>query len=200
MKYQDRSHFNLITDFVSNLEKDHAFYAERVDMYKDEEDWESRREGLQHMIKVEVEIMRACFNTSNNPIFILRAFKCCVDGRLAIPDWITNYIYEASSRILDAAYSDDDRSEKEILAAAFNFRSCGRGNYFKRYIENLKQMSKLAEVMRVKTSSDKSFEEIEYQVANETYPEDANKSDKLQRRLRSWREKLQKTPEDLFQA
>jgi hypothetical protein len=183
---------------MDGLVKQHSFYAERVDQHIDEEDSDSHREGLQHMIQVEIEIMRACFETSKNPIFIFRAFMCCVDGRLSIPDWIMDYFYEASLRLLDAAYSGDGRSEKDILAHALDFKSSGRGNYFKQYIENLKQYSQLADVMRVKLSSDLSFEEIEGQVANEAFPDDAEAADKLQRNLRSWREKLQNIPDDLF--
>ena len=94
--------------------------------------------------------------------------------------------------------SNDGRSEKNILADALDFESSGRGNYFTQYINNIDEYSKLAEVMLLKTSSDLSFEEIEGQVANERCPEDANAADKLQRGLRSWREKLQKIPKDLF--
>ena len=92
MKYQDRSYFKLIAEFMKGLEEQHTFYAKRVDMHFEEEDSQSHREGLQHMIKIEVEIMRACFETSKNPIFIFRAFMCCVDGRLSAK-WESGFYY-----------------------------------------------------------------------------------------------------------
>ena len=162
LKHRDQARFKFICDIVSNLEMNHTLRIKLRDRHKDKK---SHRKSFKEWMELEVEIMRACFETSKNPIFIFRGFMVCVDGQLSIPDWIKDYFYKAAKQLLDAAYNKPDgRSEKKILADALDFNSSGRGNFFTQFVNNLDEYSMLAEVMAAKTSSDMSFEEIEGQV------------------------------------
>lgn len=51
--------------------------------------------------------------------------------------------------------------------------------------------------MQKKMSSDLSFEEIETQIANKRYPDDEDAASTMARKLRTFRENLQKIPNDL---
>ena len=51
--------------------------------------------------------------------------------------------------------------------------------------------------MQKKMTSDLSYEEIEVQIANNRYPDDEDAANTMRRRLRTFRENLQKIPNDL---
>jgi len=198
MKYRDQSNFKFIIEFVSNLKKNHSFYSERIKNCELAQDPQVQKESSQHMISLEVEIMRASYETTKNPIFIWRALMCCIDSELTFPKWVVDYFYNASLNILNASYSDNPKREKDLLADALGFKSSGRGNSFTRYKNSVEEIyPALAKVMHEKTTSDDSFETIEGRVANEAFPDDSVEADKHARNLRRWREMLQNIPKDL---
>jgi hypothetical protein len=188
MKDRQRDHFRLITDYMSDLEKKHEFYIRRL------------KEGVgpNVMLKIEIEILRACYEVTKNPIFLWRAIETCLSAEIDFPQWITDYLFTAACKIMDSAYnSPRSKSEKDFLADALKFESSGSSNNFTKYIPTLEHYAEVAETMQKKMSSDLSFEEIEAKIANNRYPDDEDAASTMARKLRTFRENLQKIPNDL---
>jgi hypothetical protein len=197
-KRKQRAQFKLISEFCSNLETNHEFYVKRLEKFKKDPDSKNLYKGAQEMIEVQVEIMRACYEVSKNPIFLWRAFSNCVDGKLKFPQWIINYFYKSALNIVKAAddYESSQR-EKDLLSNALNFRSSGNVNNFSEWNNILQRLKSVSEVMRQKTTSDLTFEEIEARVAYNIEPNNEQKQTKIERNLKRWRQALQKIPKDL---
>lgn len=189
MKNRQRSHFKFIAEYLSNLEKNHDFYIRRL------------KEGIgnKDMLQIEIEILRACYEVTKNPIILWRSIKGCIEAEIDFPDWVTDYLLKSSGRIIDSAYSyNPEKRDKDILADAFEFKEIGGPwNNRTQYVEKLKWFIKVSEVMQMKMNSDLSFEKIEVQVANKYFPDDEDKASTEARKFRMLREKLQKIPTDL---
>lgn len=195
---KQRAQFKLISEFCSNLEKNHEIYVSRLEKFKNDPDNKNLYKGAQEMIEVQVEIMRACYEVTKNPIFLWRAFANCVDGKLDFPQWISNYLYESALNIVNSAYAyKPGQREKNLLTEALNFRSSGNVNNFSDWNNILQHLKSVSEVMRQKTTSDLTFEEIEARVAYNIEPNKESKQSKIENNLKRWRQKLQKLPENL---
>jgi hypothetical protein len=176
----------VITEYLSNLEKNHEFY---IRLLKD-------GRGSKDMLHVEIEILYAVFEVTKNPIFLWRAIKTCIEAEIEFPKWITDYLLKSSCKIVDSAYNYNPRErEKDLVADAFDFKKIGGPwNNFTQYIERLKWHIRVSEVMQIKMRSDLKFTKIEEQIANKYFPDDVDAASAEARRLRNWREKLQKIP------
>jgi hypothetical protein len=154
----------------------------------------------QKWIESEVEMMRVFYGITRNPIFLWRAFANCVDGKLSFPQWIIDYFYDSAVKIVNAAYaykSDKPDREKNLLSEALNFKSSGNKNNLSEWNKIFLELKEVSKVMRAKMTSDFTYEEIEAQVAADLEPDDEEEQTKIERRLKRWRQALQKIPEDL---
>jgi hypothetical protein len=188
MKNRQQAHFKLIAEYLSNLERNYDFYIQHL------------KEGVgnKDMLKIEDEILRACFEVTNNPIFLWRAIKTCVNAEIDFQSWITDYLFKAASKIMESAYNPPSKkSEKDILADALMFNSSGSVNNFTKYKPSLERFSRVSKVMQKRMTSDLTFEKIEAQIAHERYPDDERAEEAEARKLKKWREKLQKIPDNL---
>jgi hypothetical protein len=188
--------FAFLSEFCSNLEKNHTFYANRVKKFKNDPNAKNLLKGARQWIEAEVELMRICYEDTQNPIFLWRAFANCVDGELDFPQWIIHYFYNSAVKIVNAAHTYESDREKNLLSKALNFRSSGNKNNFSEWKKIILQLKSINEVMRVKMTSDLTYEQIEARVAADIEPANEKEQMKLEKNLKRWRQKLQKMQKD----
>jgi hypothetical protein len=189
--------FAFLSEFCSNLEKNHTFYANRVKKFKNDPTAKNLLKGARQWIEAEVELMRICYEDTKNPIFLWRAFANCVDGELDFPQWIIHYFYNSAVKIVNAAHTYESDREKNLLSKALNFKSSGNKNNFREWKNLFSQLKKVNEVMRMKTTSDLTYEEIQARVAADLEPDNEQEQAKIERNLKRWRQVLKKIPENL---
>jgi hypothetical protein len=196
-KQHQAARFAFMSEFFSNIEKNHSFYAKRVKRFRNDPAAKNLFKGARQWIEVEVELMRVCYEDTGNPIFLWRAFANCVDGELSFPQWIIDYFYDSAKKIVDSAYVYEQGREKDLLSEALNFKSSGNKNNFSEWKKIFSQLKMVNEVMKVKMASDLSYEKIEAQVAADLEPDNEQEQAKIERNLKRWRQVLKKIPENL---
>jgi hypothetical protein len=118
---KDEAQTNLHIEILSYLEKFHFFHADRVNnpKYPDEV-----KESSQQWIEFEVDLMKALYDSIQNPLFALRGLKCCFDGKINIPKWIQDYFQDAIIGLLNETTTTKKPGEKRagILEKHFKFK------------------------------------------------------------------------------
>ena len=212
-KNPQNAQFALLTEFCKNLESNHEFYVKRFKRFKNDLDHKNRiiSQSAQEWIKREIEMMRAWYEVTENPVFLWKALAFCIEGELDFPEWITKYMHKSADKIMKAAHNYQKGDVKNIITDALNFKGSGSKNKFTEFKKIMERCSLISKVMRKRTSSDKRLEDIEEEVAYSLLPDDLKKDylndkelkryenvkNRLKRNLRAWRLLYQKIPKDL---
>jgi hypothetical protein len=48
-----------------------------------------------------LDVLRERYEESKNPLIFWEAFQVCLDEKLHIPDWVSNYFKESASKLLE---------------------------------------------------------------------------------------------------
>jgi hypothetical protein len=185
--HRRHSHLILISDILSHLEKFHDF---QVKWYK--------KTGYNDMVATEIEIMRALFGLTGNPLFAWRAIMCCGDVDLDLPDWVMDYLFDSATKLAKSIDKyEKGPDEGKFLKESLNFKNAGRSNRFKNYKDTIERYSALSEIFRRKMEDDcNSWEDAATEIAYNLEEGDAE-AEALILKLEDWRQQLQKISDDL---
>lgn len=179
-------HLNLIHDLHPDLIK-------QLENPKKDKDSRKNRQLAKEFIKVEIDLMKACYEVEKNPLFIWYAFIYCSEAKLRLPKWVDDYFYEAAVDLVNAAYQPPDgESSKDILADKLGFKTRGRRNHFTRFAKTFDNFDKYLEVENQKDKTGLPYKIAESDVANKMYPDDAEAGVRLAGRLNELGAKLRK--------
>jgi hypothetical protein len=106
-KNPQNAQFALLTEFCKNLESNHEFYVKQFKRFKNDLDHKNRiiSQSAQEWIKREIEMMRAWYEVTENPVFLWKALAFCIEGELDFPEWITKYMHNSADKIMKAAHN-----------------------------------------------------------------------------------------------
>ena len=84
---------------------------------------------------IYIDVLRERYEESKNPLLFWEALEVCLDKKLQIPDWVSNYFKESASKLLELS----EKQEKSGQRAAFDvynalgMKVSGSGNIFSKY-------------------------------------------------------------------
>jgi hypothetical protein len=82
-----------------------------------------------------LDSLRERYEESKNPLIFWEVLQVCLDEKLPIPDWVSNYFRESATKLIELA----DRQEKSGQRAAFEvyralgMKKPGSGNIFTQF-------------------------------------------------------------------
>jgi hypothetical protein len=179
-------HLNLIHDLHPDLIK-------LLENRKRDKDSRKNWQFAKEFIKVEIDMLKACYEATKNPLFIWYAYIFCSEVKLRLPDWVDKYFYNAAVDLVNAGYQPPvGKRSKYILIDKLGFKARGQGNCFTRFANTFDNFDKYLEVENQKDETGLQYKIAESAVANKLYPDDEKAGVKLAGRLNELGIKLRK--------
>jgi hypothetical protein len=79
-----------------------------------------------------LDALRERYEESKNPLLFWEALEVCLDEKLPIPDWVSNYFKESASKLLELS-NKREQSNKRTASEVYNalgMNKPGSGNIF----------------------------------------------------------------------
>lgn len=146
----------LISSILSDLWRFHNINTDIIHDIRFKGDHSQSKEMIRQAkerIEVEVDVLKAFYETTQNPLYALAGLKFCLDGEMEIPAWINNYIQGAVCGLFDEIQNMSEERDRtgKALKKCFEFdRHQGRGSFFSAFQtqwnrnESLKKCTKSA--------------------------------------------------------
>ena len=179
-------HLNLIHDSHPDLIK-------LLENPKKDKDSRKKKQFAEEFIKVEIDMLKACYEVEKNPLFIWYAFIFCSEAKLKLPKWVDDYFYNSAVDLINAGYQPPDgESSEDILVTKLGFKTRGQGNHFSRFAKTLDNFDKYYDVETKKDETESPYVIIESGVADDMHPDDSEAAGRLADRLNELGVKLRK--------
>jgi hypothetical protein len=76
------------------------------------------------LLQMELDVIHVSYKESRNPLLVWQALELCLDEKYPMPDWISDYLKEVASALLDLPKKRDElkkpSAEKSLPRAAFD--------------------------------------------------------------------------------
>lgn len=123
---------NRFSFFLTLLNLIHVFHPDLIKQLENpnrDKDSRKKRQFAKEFIKVEIDMLKACYEATKNPLFVWYAYIFCSEAKLRLPDWVDKYFYNAAVDLVNAGYQPPaGKRSRDILINNLGFKTKGRRN------------------------------------------------------------------------
>ena len=143
--------------------------------------------GFEELISTEIDVLKALYKSTGNPLFALLGLSFSLDAEIPVPSWVNNYVQDAVWGLFQEIESSEGKviGTGAVLSKRFGFDDYkGQGNCFSSFQAQWERFEVLYEMYHRRYKKNDSWEDIEAKLSEKTGRPEST--------LRKWRNAFSK--------